>query len=88
MTVRVMISLPETFLAEIDRHARAEQRNRSEFFRKAVRFYIRAQEGKLSPGQLPGVQEAVSLQQQLAALMTGSDVDSIELLCRWREQRG
>ena len=86
-TAKVMISLPVPFLEEIDRQAKAEHRSRSEFVRAAIRFYLRAQEGKLPPGQLPEVQRAVSIQQQLAAAMAGSDVDSIEVLRRWREQR-
>jgi len=84
-TAKVMISEP--FLEEIDRQAKAEHRSRSEFVREAIRFYLRAQEGKLPPGQLPEVQRAVSIQQQLAAAMAGDDVDSVEVLRHWREQR-
>jgi CopG family transcriptional regulator/antitoxin EndoAI len=87
MTTKVMISLPEPFLEEIDRRARAEHRSRSEFLREAVRFYLRAQEGALPPGQLPEVQRAVSAQQQLAAAMAGDEADSVEMLRHWREQR-
>ncbi|MCD6290208.1 MAG: ribbon-helix-helix protein, CopG family, partial [Anaerolineae bacterium] len=36
MTAKVMISLPEPFLEEIDRWAKAEHRSRSEFLREAV----------------------------------------------------
>ena len=86
-TTKVMISLPEPFLEEIDRRAKVEHRSRSEFLREAVRFYLRAQEGRLPPGQLPEVQRAVGVQQQLAAAMAGSDVNSVEVLRAWREQR-
>jgi len=87
MTAKVMISLPEPFLEEIDRQAKAEHRSRSEFLREAVRFYLRAQEGRLPPGQLPEVQRAVSIQDQLAGAMADSEVDSVEVLRTWREQR-
>lgn len=87
MTTKVMISLPEPFLEEIDRRAKVEHRSRSEFLREAVRFYLRAQEGRLPPGQLPEVQQAVSIQNRLAETMVNPEVDSVETLRYWREQR-
>jgi CopG family transcriptional regulator/antitoxin EndoAI len=87
MTAKVMISLPEPFLEEIDRQAKAEHRSRSEFLREAVRFYLRAQEGRLPPGQLPQVQRAVDIQDHLAEAMADSEVDSVEVLRTWRERR-
>ena len=87
MTAKVMISLPEPFLEEIDRQAKVEHRSRSEFLREAVRFYLRAQEGRLPPAELPQVQRAVGVQDRLAQAMTGSEVDSVEVLRHWREQR-
>lgn len=87
MTTKVMISLPEPFLEEIDRRAKVEHRSRSEFLREAVRFYLRAQEGRLPPGQLPEVQRAVSIQDRLAETMVNPEVDSVETLRYWREQR-
>jgi metal-responsive CopG/Arc/MetJ family transcriptional regulator len=41
---RVLISLPEKFLAEIDQLAEEEQRSRSELIREALRNYIRSLE--------------------------------------------
>ena len=87
MSAKVMISLPEPFLEEIDRRAKAEHRSRSEFLREAVRFYLRAQEGRLPPGQRPEVQRAVAIQDQLSEAMKDSEVDSVEVLRYWREQR-
>lgn len=37
---RIMISLPDTLLAEVDGIAAADRLNRSEFIRKAMNFYI------------------------------------------------
>ena len=37
---RVMISLPDTLLEEVDGIAAAEQLNRSEFIREAMKLYI------------------------------------------------
>ena len=40
-STRVLISLPEKFLSEIDNLADEEQRSRSELIREALRNYIR-----------------------------------------------
>jgi len=40
-STRVLISLPEKFLSEIDILADEEQRSRSELIREALRNYIR-----------------------------------------------
>jgi len=37
---RIMISLPDSLLAEVDGIAAAEQLNRSEFIREAMKLYI------------------------------------------------
>ena len=37
---KVMISLPDTFLARVDRKARAEDRSRSEVIREALRAFL------------------------------------------------
>ena len=87
MTAKVMVSMPETFLDEIDRRAKEEQRSRSEFLREAVRFYLRAQQGVSAPGELPEVQQAVSIQDQLAAAVTDTMTDSTDVLRRWRDRR-
>ncbi len=39
---RIAISLPSSLLAEVDALVQAENRNRSEFVRAAMRMYIRA----------------------------------------------
>ncbi|MGE0201452.1 MAG: CopG family ribbon-helix-helix protein [Candidatus Melainabacteria bacterium] len=44
-STRVLISIPEKFLDEIDQIADDEQRSRSELIREALRNYIRSQEG-------------------------------------------
>ena len=43
-STRVLISLPEKFLDEIDLIADEEQRSRSELIREALRLYIRSQD--------------------------------------------
>ena len=50
-STRVLISLPEKFLDDIDLLAEDEQRSRSELIREALRNYIRSyeSEGHQSP---------------------------------------
>lgn len=43
---RFAITVPERLASEIERACEAEGRNRSEFFREAVRFYFAAKGGK------------------------------------------
>ena len=87
MSVRVMVSFPDEFLKEIDREAQAEHRSRSEFFREAVRFYMRQHKRRTLPGDNPTVQTAVAAQDRLAAAASASSEDSMEILRYWREQR-
>jgi metal-responsive CopG/Arc/MetJ family transcriptional regulator len=51
-STRVLISLPEKFLSEIDVLADEEQRSRSELIREALRNYIRQHDSDGYKGQL------------------------------------
>lgn len=51
-STRVLISLPEKFLSEIDLLADEEQRSRSELIREALRNYIRQHEADGYKSQL------------------------------------
>ncbi len=46
---RFAITVPEGMALQIDKACRAEGRNRSEFFREAVRHYMSAKLGRKSP---------------------------------------
>jgi uncharacterized protein (DUF433 family) len=46
MANKVLISLPEKFLEEVDRVATAEHRSRSELIREALRTYLETRQGK------------------------------------------
>lgn len=56
MTTKVMISVPQDFLQELDELARKEHRSRSELVREAVRFYKKKTQAR--PIDDPAVQEA------------------------------
>lgn len=65
-TAKVMISIPEPFLKKVDRAAREEHRSRSEFFREAVRLYLRIRASRHRLIDDPQVQQAVALMDELA----------------------
>ena len=85
--MKVMVSLPEELLAEIDRAAQEEHRTRSEFLREAARLYLDVRKARRTPGQDPRVQHAVALQEALAQQDTLLDWDATTEIRRWREKR-
>ena len=64
--VKVTISIPEELLVEIDKAAEEENRNRSEFLREAVKFYLEVRKSRMTPGQDPRIQKAIAIQDELA----------------------
>ena len=46
MTNKVLVSLPEKFLEDVDRVAAEERRSRSELIREALRAYLNVRDGK------------------------------------------
>lgn len=49
---RIMISLPDSLLAEVDGIAATDRLNRSEFIREAMRFYITERRRRLLREQM------------------------------------
>jgi len=84
---KIMVSIPEELLTEIDRTAQEEHRSRSEFFREAVRLYLQVRKARSIPGQDPRVQQAVAIQDALAHQDTLKDWNGIVEIRRWREKR-
>lgn len=87
MSSKVMVSFPDDFLAEVDRLAQEEHRSRSELVREAIRHYIEMRRRQRPPGQSPQVQQAVTIQNNLARLSSGAGEDSTDDVRRWREVR-
>ena len=87
MTVKVMVSFPDEFLAEVDRIAREEQPTRSELLREAMRLYIDVRQSKRRPGDQPHVQRAIATQNALSRLSPGTNEDSTIDIRSWRETR-
>ncbi|MDN5347108.1 MAG: CopG family transcriptional regulator / antitoxin EndoAI [Clostridia bacterium] len=64
---RIMISLPENLLAEVDDWANSEKRNRSEFIREAMKLYIaERQRRRLREEMKRGYQEMAQINLALA----------------------
>jgi Arc/MetJ-type ribon-helix-helix transcriptional regulator len=85
MTVKVMVSFPDQFLAEVDRIAQEEHRSRSELLREAMRLYIEMRRSQRWPGNRPQVQKAIATQNTLARLAPGTGEDSTVTIREWRE---
>jgi metal-responsive CopG/Arc/MetJ family transcriptional regulator len=81
---KVMISLPERFLSEVDKAAQTEHRTRSDLIREALREYLGA--GKLSkkPIENPRVREAF---ETLRSLTWKEKFDSTKVIRRMRDSR-
>jgi len=64
---RIMISLPEKLLKEVDDLASIEQRNRSEFIREAMKLYISERKKRTLREQMKkGYQEMADINLALA----------------------
>lgn len=72
---RIMISLPESLLEEVDGLASSEQLNRSEFIRKAMKRYIDDNHKKNLREQMKqGYREMAEINLSLAA--EGNDLEN------------
>lgn len=64
---RIMISLPESLLEEVDGLAMREKRNRSEFIREAMKYYISERKRRAMREQMKlGYQEMAKINLSLA----------------------
>lgn len=76
---RIMISLPDSLLKEIDYIVCNEKTNRSEFIRKAMHLYIREKtKVELREKMKKGYQEMATINLSLAELGLSLDVSSLE----------
>lgn len=85
--MKVMISMPEEFLAEIDKAAKEENRSRSEFLREAARLYLEIRKASMIPGQDPRIQKAIAIQDTLAQQDTLEEWNSTVEIRKWREHK-
>ncbi len=76
---RIMISLPDSLLREVDNIVSMEKINRSQFIREAMRLYIREKNRmELSEQMKKGYQEMGEINLALAELGLSLDMSSLE----------
>lgn len=86
---KVMISMADELLGLIDKSAKQEHRNRSEFIREAVRTYlgINQTRDKLSRRQDPQILQAIKFQDEIAQRDSTPDWNSVDEIRHWRNSR-
>ncbi|WP_330368626.1 CopG family ribbon-helix-helix protein [Alkaliphilus metalliredigens] len=76
---RIMISLPDSLLQEVDGIVSMEQTNRSEFIREAMKLYIRERNKmELREKMITGYQEMGYINLAIAELGLSLDISSLE----------
>lgn len=71
---KILISLPNSLLKEVDQIASMEKINRSEFVRQAMKLYIREKKKlELREGMKKGYQEMAEINLKLAELCFEAD---------------
>ncbi|KAB3533557.1 CopG family ribbon-helix-helix protein [Alkaliphilus serpentinus] len=76
---RIMISLPDYLLTEIDHIVMSEKTNRSEFIRKAMKLYLREKSKiELREKMKSGYLEMANINLSLAELGLSLDISSLE----------
>ena len=83
-SAKIMISVPEEMLSELDHKAKEDHRSRSEFIREAVRHFLELKKTQSVPGQIQRVQKAVSVQDALAKEDSSKDWNGTEEIRKWR----
>jgi len=78
MAIKILISLPQEFLEDIDRVAMEEHRSRSELVREALRSYLEARQVRKS--RLKQISEGRALYGDFAAEFNAWDIASDEAL--------
>ncbi len=71
---KILISLPDTLLTEVDSCATAQKINRSEFIREAMRRYISEQKhASLAASLKKGYEEMADINIEIAEICLGAD---------------
>ena len=83
-SAKIMISVPEEMLSELDHKAREDHRSRSEFIREAVRHFLELRKASDVPGRNQRIREAVSVQDALAKEDSSKDWNGAEEIRKWR----
>lgn len=84
---KILVSLPEGFLRDMDRAARLEHQSRSSFIREAVAKYLHHAGTQEVPRALdPVIRRAVAMQDAMGRRLKGR-WESAQEIRRWRDSR-
>lgn len=59
---KIMVSIPEEMLSELDQTAKEDHRSRSEFIREAVRLFLQVRKSRSVPNQDSRIRKAIAVQ--------------------------
>jgi len=82
---KIMVSIPEEMLSELDQTAKEDHRSRSEFIREAVRLFLQVRKSRFVPNQDSRIRKAIAVQDTLAASDTAKEWNGTHEIRRWRE---
>ncbi len=82
---KIMISIPDEMLSELDQTAKEDHRSRSEFIREAVRLFLQVRKSRSALNQDPRIRKAIAVQDALAASDTAKHWDGTHEIRKWRE---
>ncbi|NPV45056.1 Antitoxin EndoAI [Koleobacter methoxysyntrophicus] len=79
-TKKIMITLPDSLLEEVDIIASMEKKNRSQFIREAMRLYIREREKRqIRENMKKGYMEMAKINLMLAEMALEAENDSLKV---------
>ncbi|MBI5303268.1 MAG: ribbon-helix-helix protein, CopG family [Chloroflexi bacterium] len=83
---KVMITMPDEFLKQIDKAAAAEHRSRSEMVREAMRAYLAERASGKRPSLLdkPSVRAAVEFQDRMSEKSRGVKFNTVAFIRKMR----
>lgn len=85
---KVMVSMPEELLAEIDRVAKETGRTRSGLLQHIWRLYMLDRLSRTRPGDRPGVREAIEkAQRTFLSAPVRDERDSTQIIREMRDSR-
>lgn len=76
---KIVVTLPNSLLAEIDKIVKVENKNRSEFIREAMKLYIREKRKmEVRESMIKGYREMGAINLALAEMGLSIDVSSLD----------
>ena len=75
---KVLISIPDALLSEVDSQASSENRNRSELVREAMKMYLQVRKIQRTEGQMEkGYQEMADINLRIARMCFDAEEEAI-----------